>query len=86
MQLRRTAPEVIYEPDEPEDPKEDVPWSLHTFPEPDKKRFGKKKGVEYIVATTRMYWRADRTLAYRAGAEYRADDIELLMTEEELRP
>lgn len=82
--------QVVFDADEPEDGEEDegpkpfIPWSLDTYPEPDMERFAKRKGVEYLTATQRMYWRSDRTLMCRAGVEYRADLADQLMTEEEL--
>ena len=76
---------VIFDADEGVDEEEDVPWSLESWPEPDKKRFGKKKGVAYVTATCRMYWRSDNRLAFRAGVEYEASLADQLMTEAELQ-
>lgn len=81
--------QVVFEADEEEDEEKEtptpfIPWSLETYPEPDMARFAKRKGVEYVKATQRMYWRRDRSLMCRAGVEYRADLIDQIMTEEEL--
>ena len=77
---------VIFTDEESEEETDDIPWSLHTYPLPDKRRFGKRRGVEYVTATERLFWRSDRRLAFRAGAEYPANIRDQLATLEELYP
>jgi hypothetical protein len=62
---------------------EGVPWSVSTYPDPDP-RLAPPKGVEMLEATERLFWRSDRTLAFRAGLQYPAHLADELMTEEEL--
>ena len=46
---------VIFTDEESEEETDDIPWSLHTYPLPDKRRFGKRRGVEYVTATERLF-------------------------------
>jgi hypothetical protein len=60
-----------------------VPWSAQSYPWPDA-RLAPDPDAEREVATERLYWRSDGTLAYRAGLEYPVEERELLCTHEEL--
>lgn len=59
-----------------------LPWSASSYPFPDE-RFAPDER-ERTMATERLYWCSDGTLAFRAGVEYPIEDRPLLATWDEL--
>jgi hypothetical protein len=55
-------------------------WSLGSYPHVDETRVDHRPKV---VATERMLWRRDHSLACPEGDEYAEEDLPLLMTESE---
>lgn len=55
-------------------------WSLGTYPRVDPTRIDHRPKV---VATERMLWRRDHSLACPVGEEYAEEDLPLLMTQAE---
>lgn len=57
-----------------------VGWSLQSFPRPDPDKVDDR---EKVIATERMLWRSNATLAADVGKPYAIEDEPLLITEAE---
>lgn len=55
-------------------------WSFQSWPRVDESRIDRR---EQVVATHRMLWRRDHSLACPIGDTYALEDLPLLMTQDE---